>query len=259
MRVYISADTEGVAGVVTNDQTHPEGDDYQRFRRLMTQEVNAAVEACAAEGATDVVVDDAHGTMTHLLVEDLHPAARLLTGATKLLGQMEAIDACFDACFLLGYHQREGGGDGVLNHTIHGKVVHEVRVNGEAVGELELSAWLAGRFGVPVALISGDDALCADAEERIPGVVTAPVKEAIDRFCVLTLAAPAAPLAPPPAPVALEVDFERTASAHAALLIPGVDRSGPHTATFACDDYATAYRLLTAVVVLGGAAYEGRI
>jgi D-aminopeptidase len=100
---------------------------------------------------------------------------------------MEAIDTGIDACFLLGYHQREAGGDGVLNHTIHGRVVDEVRLNGLPVGEVDLNAWLAGSFGVPVALVSGDDQVCADAQRLLPGVVTAPVKQAIDRFAALTL------------------------------------------------------------------------
>jgi D-amino peptidase len=194
----------------------------------MTLEANAAVEACVNAGVDEVVVNDGHGPMVNLLVEEPHPAARLITGRTKMFGMMEAIDGDFDGCFMLGYHQREGGGDGVLNHTISSQILYDVRVDGNAVGELELNA---GTYGVPVALVTGDDALCGDAAKCIPGAVTVPVKQAIDRFSAVTLSSQEArarisagavdalaslregrvkPL-PPPSSTVLEVDFKRTA------------------------------------------------
>jgi D-amino peptidase len=278
MRIYISIDIEGVAGAVITEQTSPGGADYPRFRRLMTLEANAAVEACVNAGVDDVVVNDAHGPMVNLLVEELHPAARLVTGRTKLHGMMEAIDGGFDGCFMLGYHQREGGGDGVLNHTVRSQIVYEVRVNGDPVGELELNAWLAGTHGVPVVLVTGDDALCEDAAKSIPGVVIVPVKQAIDRFAAVTLSSQEArsrissgavdalaalhegsvePLRPPSS-IALEVDFKRTAPANMAQLIPGIERVGPRTVAFATDDYVEAYRAFSAVCIVGGAAWDGQ-
>lgn len=148
---------------------------------------NAAIEGALAGGATNIVVSDGHGPMINLLIEDLHPAARLISGSNKLLGQMEAIDRGFDVAFFVGYHQREGGGDGVLNHTYLGRFVYEIRLNGEPVDEAAVNAGLAGAFGVPVGLVTGDDQVCAEAQRRLRGVVTAPVKEALDRFVGLSL------------------------------------------------------------------------
>ena len=277
MRIYISIDIEGIAGAVVTDQTSPGGTDYPRFRRLMTLEANAAVEACVNAGVDEVVVNDAHGPMVNLLVEELHPAARLVTGRTKIYGMMEAVDRSFDACFMLGYHQREGGGDGALNHTISSRIVYDVRVNGVAVGELELNAWLAGAHGVPVALVTGDDVFCDDAGKTIPWAVAVPVKQAIDRFSAVTLSSGEAraristgavdalealregrvrPLTPPSS-VVLEVDFKRTAPANIARLIPGVERVGPRTVAYASDDYLETYRVLHAICILGGAVYDG--
>src|SRR5574341_1130376 len=187
MRIYVSVDMEGITGVAVGKQVTPAERDYERFRKLMTADANAAVEGALAGGATEVVVSDGHGPMTNILIEELHPAARLISGSTKTLGQLEGIDRGFDAAFFVGYHQREGGGDGIMNHTFLGRFVYEVRVNGEPVDEAAVNAGLAGAFNVPVALVTGDDLVCADAQRRFPGVVTAPVKEAFDRFVGLSL------------------------------------------------------------------------
>jgi len=140
VRVYISVDMEGITGVAVGKHVTPGEKEYDRFRRLMTQDANAAIEGALAAGATEVVVSDGHGPMTNLLIEELHPAARLLSGSNKLLGQMEAIDRGFDVAFFVGYHQREGGGDGVMNHTYLGRFVYEIRLNGEPVDEPYLNS-----------------------------------------------------------------------------------------------------------------------
>jgi len=277
VRVYISVDMEGITGVAVSRHVQPTEKEYDRFRRLMTQEANAAVEGALAGGATDVVVADGHGPMTNLLVEELHPAARLLSGSDRLLGQLEGIDGGFDAAFFVGYHQREGGGEGVLNHTFLGRIVYEVRLNGEPVDEAAVNAALAGAFGVPVALVTGDAAVCADAQRRLPGVVTAPVKEAVDRLVALSLTperahalireraqqALAAVAAgrirptPPPRPATFEVDFKRTSPARMATLFPSVERRGPRTIAVTDDDYVRAFKQFWGALVIGFATAEG--
>src|SRR3989304_1154678 len=135
MKVYISVDMEGITGAAVGKHVQPGEREYERVRKLMTQDANAAIEGALAGGATDIVVSDGHGPMTNLPIENLHPAARLISGSNKLLGQMEAIDRGFDVAFFVGYHQREGGGDGVMNHTYLGRFVYEIRLNTEPVDE----------------------------------------------------------------------------------------------------------------------------
>src|SRR2546428_12686704 len=122
---------EGIAGVAAAKQVQPDQKEYERFRRLMTQEANAAVEGALAGGAREVVVSDGHGPMTNILVEELHRDARLLSGSNRLLCQMEGIDQTFAAGFFIGYPPREGGGGGVLDHTPLGRIVPGGRGDGE--------------------------------------------------------------------------------------------------------------------------------
>jgi D-amino peptidase len=277
MRIYLSVDMEGITGVAAAKHVQPGEKDYDRFRRLMTQDANAAIEGALSAGATEVVVSDGHGPMTNIMIEELHPASRLLSGSNKLLGQMEGIDRGFDAVFLVGYHQREGGGDGILNHTFIGRIVQEIRIDGEPTDEALVNAGLAGAFGVPVALVTGDSAVCAEAERRLPGVVTAPVKEAFDRYVGLSLgveraralireraaqavrAVQAGRVRPqrPPSPVTFEVDFKRTAPAHMATLFPGVERRGPRTIAVTDADYVRAFKLMWGCLIVGMASAEG--
>ena len=137
MRVYISVDMEGVAGIVHEDQTDPidprHAGDYNRFRRLMTGEANAAVEGAVAAGAKTVLVNDSHWLMRNLLAEDLHPAAELLSGGPKLRSMVEGVEAGFDAAVFIGYHARAGTAHAIIDHT-YSTCVYEARLNGRAGG-----------------------------------------------------------------------------------------------------------------------------
>lgn len=276
MNVYISVDMEGIAGAVVNEQMGGTSD-YERFRRIMTQEANAAIEGALAAGAHAVVVNDSHGPMTNILVEDLHPDAELISGVNKPLLQVTGIANDFDALFFVGYHQREGGGDGVMNHTLLGRVIYEVRVNGDPVDEAALNAGVAGQYGVPVALVTGDNEVCADAERRFPGVLTAPIKQAIDRYAARSLSPHKAQALireraqqaveavregrvqpyTVKTPVSIEVDFKRTAPAHMAAMIPGVTRTGPRSIAITEDEYVSAYEVFTVAALFGLHANEG--
>jgi D-amino peptidase len=278
MRVYISVDMEGIAGAVVSAQMGGSGD-YERFRKIMTGEANAAVEGALAGGAQTVMVNDSHGPMTNLLIEDIHPQAELVSGINKPLLQLAGIDEGFDALFYVGYHQREGGGDGVMNHTILGRVVYEIRVNGDPVDEAALNAPVAGAYGVPVALVTGDDQVCADARQRFPGVVTAPIKRAIDRYAARSLSPERARdlirlraqeamtavrekrLQPytVQTPVTIEVDFKNTASAHMTAMIPGVERTGPRNIRITGDEYVRVYTTFIVAALLGLSTSEGKL
>jgi D-amino peptidase len=267
MRVYLSVDMEGVAGVVHEDQTNPIdprcAGEYGRFRRLMTAEANAAVEGALAGGATRVVVNDSHWEMRNLLAEDLHPAAELVSGSTKPRSMLEGIEEGFDAACFIGYHAQAGTAHAILDHTYTDRI-YQVRLNGQPVGELGINAALAGRFGVPVALVSGDQALAAECLALLgAGTRAVVVKHAVARHGARSLApgeacrqirdgVAAAVRQPPapwtvPAPCTFEVDFCSTHHADMAELVPGSDRTGPRTVRVVHDDYARAFTAFRAL------------
>ena len=277
MKIFISADMEGVAGVTHPAQCRPSHPDYARFRRLMTEEINAAVEGALDGGATEVLVNDSHFTMTNVVIEELHPAASLITGSNKLLGQMEGIDQSFASVFFVGYHERDGGGDGVVNHTLMSAALRNVWIDGVVADEAMLNGRLAGHFGVPVALLSGDDRVCAAAADAFPGIEVAPVKRAIDRLSAEHLPVRAArgliqeraaaavqkdPAAVPEPvatgnPVRFEVEFRSTSAAHFCTLVPGVERVAATTIAYETDSYVAAYRLFWGLSVLGLSVQDG--
>jgi D-amino peptidase len=267
MRVYISVDMEGVAGVVHEDQTDPidprHAAEYNRFRRLMTAEANAAIEGALAAGARTVLVNDSHWLMMNLLAEELHPAAELISGGPKLRSMMEGVDGGFDAALFIGYHARAGVGHAIIDHTYTSRL-HEVRLNGHPAGELAINAALAGTWDVPVAMVTGDQSLAAEARELLgSSVETVVVKQAVGRFAARSvspvescrrihegaIAALGRPHAPfrIPSPVRLEVDFALTQMADMAELVPGSVRTGGRTVAYAHEDYREIYRAFRAL------------
>ena len=262
MRVYISIDMEGVAGVAHEDQTDPieprHAGEYNRSRRLMTNEANAGIAGALEAGAEAVLVNDSHWLMRNLLAEELNPAAELLSGGPKRLSMVEGIDGGFDAAMFIGYHARAGTRNATIDHTYTSRV-YEARLNGEPVGELGLNAAMAGVHGVPVALVSGDQALAAEARALLgDGIETVVVKEAVGRFAARSLAPAVAceriragaaaalrrkhkllQIAPP---IRLEVDFALTQMADMAELVPGSLRTGGRTVSYTGDDYREVFR-----------------
>ncbi|MGY1436006.1 M55 family metallopeptidase [Streptomyces reniochalinae] len=182
MRVYVSADMEGVTGLVGADDVQMGGRDYERGRVMMTQDVNAAVRGALAGGAGEVVVNDTHSTMRNLLVEDLHPAASLVRGKPKPMGMVQDLDASFDAVVCVGYHARAGS-LGVLSHSYMGHEIEDMWLDEtRAMGEIGFSYATATAIGVPVVALSGCDVACEEVKEWDARVRTAPVKYARDRF-----------------------------------------------------------------------------
>jgi len=182
MKVFISADMEGTTGVTAWDDVSPGKPAYERFRKLLTADVNAAIEGAIEAGATEILVNEAHGGMRNILIEDLNPKARMITGSMgKRLCMMEGIDESFVAVFLIGYHARAGTDAGVLHHTLTGSI-YNFWINGVLVGETGISASLAGYYGVPIALVSGDDKMAKEAKELLGDVEMAEVKVGVDRY-----------------------------------------------------------------------------
>jgi D-amino peptidase len=193
MKIHISVDMEGIAGVVTGDQLSPSGFEYGRFREFMTAEANTAIQAAFEAGATDIVVADSHGNMQNLLVEKLPKNVTLVRGSgPRPLGMMQGIDDSFDAAMFIGYHASTTNTAGVRAHTISSASLTDVRVNGRSMPEAGLNAAVAGHFNVPVIMISGDDAIVAEAQGLLGNIEGAVVKWAYGFHAARTLTPEAA-------------------------------------------------------------------
>jgi len=185
LKVYISADMEGVGGVDTQVQTSAQGREYEKFRRLMTLEVNAAISGAFDAGATEVLVSDSHGDAQNIDVELLDKRARLVRAWPRPLMMMQGIDSSFDAVVFVGYHAAEGEAAAILSHTFTGN--EEVRLNGQAVPEAGFNAAIAGEFNVPVVFLSGDQSITATARKMFGPIETATVKEAIGYYSAISI------------------------------------------------------------------------
>ena len=268
MKVYISCDIEGVSGVVSAaPQTSAEGKDYGRARDLMTEEANAAIAGAVKAGATEIVVNDAHGPQTNILIEKIDPAATLVTGAPKVLSMMQGIGPEFDAVVLVGYHSKMGT-QGVLSHTISGGAVADVWVNDIPVGETGINAGIAGFYGVPVVLVTGDDEVGREAKALLPHIHTATVKWVVNRQAARCLAPVkarqvikeatekalsdlgSAKTWLPGSPVTFKIEFKDSGLADNAARLPYSKVLDPRTLSFTADDYLTAFKGLRAMIGL---------
>jgi len=180
LKVFISVDMEGVAGVIHWEDVSRNGKDYSLFRRLMTDETSAAVEGALEAGATEILVRDSHGSARNILPDQLHPEAILLRDwSGGPMSMMEGIDETFDAVIFIGYHAREGTPDAVLKHTMTGTI--DVFINGKNMPEAGINGAIAGYFNVPVVMAAGDLAFVKQAQELFPGVECVSVKEGIGK------------------------------------------------------------------------------
>lgn len=275
MKVLISADMEGVCGVTSWVQVMPpeygsgpsSTVEYERARARLTREVNAAVEGALAAGAEEVIVNEAHNGMRNLVAEDLHPDVRFITGSDKELGMMQGIqEPGIGAVLFVGYHAKAGTPHAPLAHTWTG-YINDVRFDGRSTGEFGINAAIAGHFGVPVTLVTGDDKAVAQVQawlgEQVVGVV---VKEGYTTFSAIHLhplraqeriregaeaAVRAAGEARPwrlTSGSRIEIDFDHQARAQACLFIPEVERAGERTVAFTAADALAFNDLFRAVV-----------
>ena len=176
MKIYISADMEGVVGVVTGDQLLPQGFEYNRYREFMTAEVNAAAQAAYAAGATEVVISDSHGNGENLLIEKLPREVTIVRSWPRPLMMMQGIDETFDAAIFIGYHASTNNSSGVRAHTISSARLADVKLNGVSMPEAGINAAIAGHFNVPVIMVSGDDAAVKEVTDLLGNIEGAVVK-----------------------------------------------------------------------------------
>lgn len=251
MKVYVSVDMEGISGIVHGDMMMPTEREYDRGRRLMTADTNAAIEGLVQAGADYVLVADGHGPMRNILVEDVHPAALLATGSADARDacQLEGADlTSFDAAVFVGYHAMAKTSLAVHPHTIAGGAVAELRINGRPHGETGLNAAVLGAFGIPVVMVTGDQTTMAEARAFLGDQIeTVAVKEARGRNAAICRAPAAAreditaaakralgklgsvPPYRPQQPWQLEVDFVTMQQCDRAARTAGAERLGPMT------------------------------
>lgn len=265
MRIFISADCEGISGIIHSRHTVEGSDEYQRARKLMTQEVNAAVEGAIEAGADEVLINDSHGSMRNIIIEDLDPRANLLTGFPKPLLMMEGIDETFDGAVFVGYHSMAKS-RGVLAHTISGFTFASIKIGGVEFGETALNAAVAGCFNVPVIAVAGDNVLEKEAFGFLPDIEFAQVKKAHG-----TLAADC--LSPENArklikektkyavsnikkykpfivngPVDIEVKLNSPVLTDVISIIPGVTRVSSDSVTYKADNMITAMKMIATMM-----------
>jgi len=258
MKIYISVDMEGAAGVVTGDQLGASGFEYQRARDWLTREVLAAVNAAKEAGAAEVVVADSHGNAENLLIDMFPNDVRIVRGFPRRLEMMAGIDNSFDAVFLIGYHASTNNLRGTRAHTFSSAHLTRVSLNGVVVTEGAFNAAIAGHFGVPVAMISGDDAAVAEIQSVIGTVEAAVTKKTLGYHSAETLTPAAScdligkkakaalgrlkdfkPYAIK-APVTIEIGFKNYRPVEVLSLLRGVERIDSHAIRYQAKDILEA-------------------
>jgi D-amino peptidase len=259
-KVFISVDMEGISGISGSDQLSATGAEYNRSRKLMADDTNAAIRGARAGGATQIVVNDSHGSMRNLRLEDLDPFARLISHSFKRYGMMEGLDESFDAAIFIGYHAQAGSPNGLFAHTGSG-IVADVRVNGRSLGEGGLNTLVAGWFGVPVVLVTGDNVAVEQVAAVAKGTRTVAVKRAINPRAaelrplaevhkeIESVARDAVAAAKRIAPrrdasYKVELQLKDTLIPEIAEILPGLRRPAPDTIAFATDTMPRAYALI---------------
>jgi D-amino peptidase len=260
MKLYISVDMEGIGGVAGSWQVMQDPGALDDVRRRATGEVNAAIEGALEAGATTIYVNENHSGRD-LILEEVHPAAEVLVGKPKPLMTLDDLDESFAALFLIGIHARAGTERAVMDHTWGSKTVQELRANGTPIGEIGLNALLAGEFGVPVALCSGDDKTMAEARQLLGDVETVAVKAGLDRYAARcrhrTVVEAEIQQAAQRAlrqierfrpfslgrPVVMEIDWATTIYAEWTSQIPTSQRIGPRTVRWTCEDFVAAMKI----------------
>jgi D-amino peptidase len=265
MRVYISVDMEGIAGVSHPGPTGRADSEYPSAADLMTGEANAAIEGARAAGATEILVNDSHGGMYNLRPLALDPAARLLQGqkAWSMIAGAEPRDGrpAFDVALFIGYHARAGHPTGTIAHTYTGGPT-ETRLNGRATGEYGFNALALGAWGIPVGLVAGDDALAAEVETWLPWAERVIVKDGHGTHAAASLHPERArdlirsastraveraragelQVLEVSRPVVIEVDYRRALEADYAAIPPPAERVADRTVRHVADDPIAAYR-----------------
>jgi len=273
LKLYISCDMEGTAAVSNWVQCDPSNTtEYPYYRRLMSQEVRAAIDGARGAGATEVLINDSHSSMRNVLWDELPDDVRMIYGNRKPYSMVQGVSPEFSCVFFTGYHGAAGAANAALEHTYTPSVIYTIRMNGQPCSEATINAALAGYHGVPVTLITGDRATIEHAKVQMPWITGVIVKESIGKFVVDSISpasarnaiadgareamgkiAEAKPYVFEP-PVTMEIDFVLSEQADNVELMPGFERIGGRTVRFVHDDYRTIFRAFIAAFRLGATA-----
>lgn len=275
MRIFISADMEGATGITAAEQCDSRCPEYAMGRQMQRHDVLAAIRGAFDGGADEVIVNDAHNHMTNLEIVDWPKGTKLISGSPKTLGMMEGFEQS-DGIFFLCYHGMAGARNAVLDHTIDPSVVYSIRLNGVEAGETAVNAAAASGRDVPVALVTGDDAVCHEAAALLgERLVTAEVKKGRGRLAAECLppgetnriiyeaATQAAklikskkmPVRHFQCPWTVELSFMRTAQCDTAATLPFIERLDGRTIRFSGDDLVDMRRYVSAVIDLAGTVH----
>ncbi|MFE8698497.1 M55 family metallopeptidase [Cytobacillus sp. FJAT-53684] len=267
MKLYVSVDMEGITGLADHTHVDSSKHNYERSRLIMTEETNHVVATAFNEGCQEVLVNDSHSKMNNLLIEKLHPEAKVIVGDVKPYSMVQGLDSTYTGAMFIGYHARASM-LGVMSHSmIFG--VRNMYINDVAIGEMGFNAYVAGFHGVPVLLVAGDDRAALEAEQLIPNVTTAIVKETITRSAVKSLTPAKAgellkektaaalknkhlvkPLVPPDQPT-LRIEFANYGQAEWAHLMPGTEIEANTTIVrYQAKDILEAYRAMLVMIEL---------
>jgi D-amino peptidase len=268
MNVYISIDLEGIAGVVVHQHLRIGNPEFDRFRKLMTAEANAAIEGALEGGAKRIVVADSHSLLNNILLEDLHPAAKLVSGGPRP-DFVQGIDSETDVAFLLGQHGMAGTQNAVIEHSISSKTVYQIALNGTPIGEIGLWAAAIGWYGTPVTLVTGNAAAVKEAKELLGEIETVSTKEDIcysSALCkspqiarqeISQAAKRAMKLKNDPVkvstPITIAVVFCRTAYADLAAYIPHTYRVDGRTVSYTADTMPEIIQACNAMITISSA------
>ena len=268
MKIFISSDMEGTAGVVDWSQCIPGNPEYGYYRELLQNEVNASIKGAMAAGATEFLVNDSHSSMQNLRPDSLEGNARYLSGKHKPMYMMQGLDSTFDAIFLISYHGSMSSEASVLSHTYNPRAISDIRLNGEFVSEAGLNALVAQAYGVPMVLVTGDETTEVETRMWSPGIQAAVVKKSITRFAadsmhpkqacdlifekakasleaLATIPAPTIKL-----PATIEITFHNNDFADMATWLPGTVKTGVKTVTITDADPLALFRRFITTVIL---------
>jgi D-amino peptidase len=270
-KVFISVDMEGIWGVVHGNQVSPATAEYGPARKWMVDDVNAVIAGLLEAGASEIVVNDSHGSQRNIIADQLNPRASLISGSPKPLSMMQGIDETFDAAIFVGYHGRAGSWPAILDHTISGGTIRSIRINGQEMPELGINAGIAAYYNVPVILVTGDTEKCAQTKALLGNaVVTAAVKEAAGRYAARNYPAEQARQRLREAaaealrsldrikpvqykkPYVFDVEFHNSGQSEMPTMLQNVKRVDARAVRFESNDFVEGFKLLRAVIALGG-------
>jgi D-amino peptidase len=267
LKVFISVDMEGATGVTTWEDVIPGKMFYNQSRKLLTKDVNSAIEGALEAGATEILVNESHDGMRNLLLDEINPKARVVRGfGGKQLVMMEGINESFDRVFLMSYHARAGTLGAILNHTLLGEIFN-FWINGVLVGEGGISAAIAGHFSVPVAMVTGDDKVIKEMQDLLGNnFESVEVKKGISRYsadCIppevtsglirdAAKRAMSSKVKPykVKSPCTIEVEFTTLEMGNVACWVPGIERVEPRKIKCTAENVVAAWKPIWASILL---------